>query len=121
MRRHGGQPRQAGAACKRQQYGFDLVVGVLCDDYGFDSCSRWTGERQDIKSLIAVAARGVFRALAGRGARIDAAHMQRHAQALTQRHAMLLKVVGCRLQPVVHVPGFDAPRPARRAGQQQRC
>jgi hypothetical protein len=37
MRRHGGQPGQAGTAREGQQHRLGLVVGMLRDDYCFDS------------------------------------------------------------------------------------
>ena len=79
-----------------------------------------TGKRQSIKCLVTMAARRVLRALAAGRPRIDTAPQQGHVQARTQRAAVALEVVGRRLQAVVHMPGLHLPRPARRAGQQQR-
>jgi hypothetical protein len=52
-------------------------------------------------------------------ARINPAHMQGHPELLADLEAMLLEIIGCSLQPMVHMEGMHLPRPPLSAGQQQ--
>lgn len=118
LRRHGRQACHAGTARQGQEHGLDLVVRVLGQCYGFDSFWRLSAQRYGIQSLVPGLPGRVFRALAGRGPRIQAADGQRHVQVLAQGHAVVLEAVGGCLQAMVHVDGPHLAGPASRAGQQ---
>ena len=62
----------------------------------------------------------VFRAVAKRRASINPTHMQGQVQTGANALAVLLKVISCGLQPVVHMEGVHLPRPLIGTGQQQR-
>jgi len=95
--RHGGKARDARSARQGQQQGFDLVIGVLCDCYGLNSTQGMIFQRYCRQSLVSGLPGSILGALAGRGARIQPLHAQRHTQLAAQGHAMLLKAVGSRL------------------------
>jgi hypothetical protein len=58
--------------------------------------------------------------LAGAGVGIDSQDVERQLQPDAYRLAVLLKVISCGLQPVVHMEGVHLPRPLVGTGQQQR-
>ena len=88
-------------------------------DHSFDSWLRRWNKRQSLKSLITRLAGRILRALARRGLRLHAQHLQRHLQPGAKGFAVAHKIIGGGLQSVVDMHGLYLARPALGTGQQQ--
>lgn len=113
--RHGRKSWQARPSPKREQDSFSLIVRMLGQQDRRTALSP-RGLRQ---GGVTMPARRVFRALAWLRLGLHPHYLKRDRQILTHLTAVLLKIVGSRLKPVMHMQRPDLPGPTTHGRLQQ--